>query len=376
MHDVGIDVTYIRKILLKLLKIPSPTGYTDQIVHFVGEELSRLGISFQLTRRGAIRAVLPGEIEAPSKAIVTHLDTLGAMVKKLKTNGRLEIVPIGTWSSRFAEGARVIIFTDSASYTGTILPLKASGHSFGKAIDQLAISWSNTEVRIDHECNSLEAIETLGINVGDFIAIESHPRISKNGYINARHLDNKAGVALVLGTAKAIWEAEVKLPVTCKLLFTIAEEVGVGASTGLQEQVAEMVTIDNATLAEGQNSSEMGVTICLMDSAGPFDYHLSHRLIKICRDYEIEHQREVFKYYRSDSASALAAGNDLRTALVGFGVDASHGYERIHLHSLAANAKMLSYYMQIGLTCARDQVNIGPLNGFPTQPGIDHEVTE
>jgi len=44
--------------------------------------------------------------------------------------------------------------------------------------------------------------------------------------------------------------------VTCKLLFTIAEEVGVGISTGLQKNVAELVIIDNATTTEEQNSSE------------------------------------------------------------------------------------------------------------------------
>ncbi len=373
MQALKVDMEYIKDILFKLLEIPSPSGYTDQIVHFAGEELNRLGISFQLTRRGAIRAVLPGRQNNPARAVVTHLDTLGAMVKQLKSNGRLEIVPIGTWSSRFAEGARVTLFTDNQPISGTILPLKASGHTFDRQIDSFTISWESVEVRVDEQSNNRSDLENLGIHVGDYIAVEANPQISSGGYINSRHLDNKAGVALVLGVAKALWEQEISLPVTCKLLFTIAEEVGVGASTGLQENVAEMVTVDNATVAEGQNSSEMGVSVCMMDSAGPFDYHLSHRLLDFCRDEGIPHQREVFKYYRSDSASALAAGNDLRTALIGFGVDASHGYERVHLDSLQAVASLLACYLQSELTCPRDQVNIGPLKGFPTQPGINIE---
>jgi len=96
----------------------------------------------------------------------------------------------------------------------------------------------------------------LGLHVGDYIAVNALPEISESGYINTRHLDNKTGVALVLGTARAIRENKVSLPVTCKLLFTIAEEVGVGISTGLQKNVAELVIIDNATTAEEQNSSE------------------------------------------------------------------------------------------------------------------------
>ncbi|HED24595.1 MAG TPA: osmoprotectant NAGGN system M42 family peptidase [Firmicutes bacterium] len=360
-------------MLLQLLQIPSPTGYTDQIVHFISGELSRLGIEFELTRRGAIRAILPGQREEPTRAIVTHLDTLGAMVSRLKENGRLGIAPIGTWSSRFAEGARVAIFTDDRTLRGTIIPLKASGHTYGREVDRQPVSWDNVEVRIDEHCNSKNDLEKLGLHTGDYIAVDALPEIGESGYINARHLDNKAGVALVLGTAKAIRENKVPLPVTCKLLFTIAEEVGVGASTGLQKNVAEMVTVDNATVAEEQNSSELGVSVCMMDSAGPFDYHLTHRLIDLCMKLKVNYRREVFRHYRSDSASALAAGNDLRTALVGFGVDASHGYERTHRDSLQAVSSLLLAYLQTELTCPRDRVNIGPLNGFPTQPGISYD---
>ena len=57
----SIDHTYLQKILLALLNIPSPSGYSDQIVHFVGKELERLGLSYNVTRRGAIRATHAGK---------------------------------------------------------------------------------------------------------------------------------------------------------------------------------------------------------------------------------------------------------------------------------------------------------------------------
>ena len=91
--------------------------------------LQELGLHFELTRRGAIRATIPGRQKGPERAVVTHLDTLGCMVKEVKENGRLAVVPVGTWSSRFAEGGRVSIFTDAAIFRGQVLPLKASGHT-------------------------------------------------------------------------------------------------------------------------------------------------------------------------------------------------------------------------------------------------------
>ena len=90
-----------------------------------------MNIPYEMTRRGAIRATLKGKQPRPARAIVAHLDTLGAMVREIKSNGRLGIVPIGHWSSRFAEGGRLTVFTDKGQVRGTCLPLKTSGHAFG-----------------------------------------------------------------------------------------------------------------------------------------------------------------------------------------------------------------------------------------------------
>lgn len=363
-----IDTDYLVDFLHRLLLIPSPTGYTDEIVHFCGEELKRLGIPFDLTRRGAIRANLSGQVSSPDRALVAHLDTLGAMVKQLKPNGRLELVPIGTWSARFAEGARCTVFTMAGTYRGTILPLKASGHTYNESIDTQPICWENVELRVDAMCGNVGDLERHGFHVGDFVAIDSQPEFLDNGFLNARHLDDKAGVAVLLAAAKAVMDARVSLPLDCHLLLTISEEVGSGASSILHGDVAEMVTIDNATPAPGQNSRESGVTIAMADSSGPFDYHLTQKLIGLCRDYDIRHQRDVFRYYRCDSAAAVEAGNDIRTSLICFGVDASHGYERTHLHALRSLAELVALYMQSEPTALRDVMGLGPPDGFTRQP--------
>ncbi|TVQ85474.1 MAG: osmoprotectant NAGGN system M42 family peptidase [Chromatiaceae bacterium] len=369
MKPVSIDTAYLLDILLKLLFTPSPSGYTDRVVHVVCEELERLGVPFELTRRGAIRATLKGEAERPNKAIVAHIDTLGAMVKALKPNGRLHLVPVGHWNSRFAEGARCTLFTDQGQYRGTILPMKASGHTFGPEIDNQPGGWDHVEFRIDERVSDLAGLLKLGIHVGDFIAIDTAPEITATGFINARHLDDKAGAALLLAAVKAVLDSGVTLPVDCHPLFTIAEEIGSGASAALHQDVAEMLTIDNGTTAPGQNSSEFGVTICMADMGGPFDYHLTHRLLQLCQEFRIPHQRDIFRYYRSDSAAALEAGNDVRTALVAFGIDASHGYERIHQDALESIASLVAIYMQSPPLYARDRYEMGPWTGFPTLPG-------
>lgn len=369
--EIFIDKNYLIETLFKLIEIPSPSGYTDQIVHFIGEELTKMNVTFELTRKGAIRATLFGKQHTPDRAIVVHVDTIGAMVKSIKDNTRLGVNPIGSWSPRFAEGARTIIFTDRGVYHGTILPLKASGHAYNTEIDTQPVSWNNLEIRIDEICDTKEEVEKMGINVGDFVAIDPMPVMYPSGYINSRHLDNKAGVAILMTVIKSIIDSGVEMPVDCHPLFTIYEEIGVGASAILFQDVAVMVAIDNSTIAPGQNSSERGVTIALKDSAGPFDYHVTRKLIRLCEDNNILYHRDVFNYYRSDSASALEAGNDIRTALVCFELDGSHGYERTHINSLIAVAKLITLYLQSPPTIMHDKDRMGTLEGFPRQ--IDYK---
>jgi peptidase M42 family hydrolase len=366
-EKITIDPEYLKNILRKLLSIPSPTGFTDEAVHFIGEELKHLGIEFEITRRGAIRANLHGKLKSPDRAIVVHLDTIGCMVKQLKKNGRLGVVPIGHWSSRFAEGARVTVFSDDCRTKGTILPLKSSGHTFNEEINEQPTGWAHVEVRLDTECRNDSDLLQKGIYVGDFVAVEPRPEFIENGYIISRHLDDKAGVAALLTAAKAILDIGAELQVDCHLLFTITEEIGSGASAILHQDVAEMLTVDNATPAEGQNSREFGVTIAMMDSSGPFDYHLTHKLIDLCHAHKIPHQRDVFIHYRCDSAAAVEAGNDIRTALLSFGVDSSHGYERTHIDALLSVSKLLTLYMQSSPTVMRDQEELSGLDGFPVQ---------
>ncbi|KTQ95468.1 peptidase M42 [Aureimonas ureilytica] len=364
----SIDTDYLAAQLRALLAIPSPTGYTDTVVRYVSEELQRFGLEVELTRRGAIRAIRQGSRRAAARAIVSHLDTLGAQVKGLKPNGRLELVPIGTWSARFAEGARATIFAEDATYRGTILPLKASGHTFNEEVDTAPIGWAHVELRIDEIVRTPADVVKLGIDVGDTVAIDPQPEFLDNGFIVSRHLDNKAGVAVMLAALEAMERAGSKTPVDIHWLFTIAEEVGVGAASILKPEVASMVAVDNGTSAPGQNSSEFGVTVAMADQTGPFDYHLTRKLVRLCRDEDIRFQKDVFRYYRSDSASAVEAGHDVRTALVTFGVDASHGWERIHMHALRSLAELLTAYAVSALEIERDLKQSGDLAGFTRQP--------
>lgn len=355
--------------LLGLLQTPSPSGRTDAVMQLIGDVLDDLGVPFTLTRRGALTAELPGESKTIDRAVVVHADTIGCMVRDLKDNGRLELIPVGTFSARFATGARVRIFTDDPEefFTGTVMPLKASGHAFGDEIDTQLTDWPNVEVRIDRKVATRADLERLGFNVGDFVALIAAPELTADGFIVSRHLDGKAGVAVALALAKTVAEDRIVLPHKTTIMVTITEEVGHGASHGLPPDVAELVSVDNAVCAPGQHSIEDGVTIPMADLHGPFDYHLTRKLCRLADERRIPYARDVFRFYRSDAAAAIEAGANTRAALVGFGLDGSHGWERTHIDSLEAVYNLLYAWLQTPLTFAKwDAKPSGKLRDFPS----------
>ena len=369
VRDLPIDVEYLTSTMMELLRIPSPSGRTDAVMQAVGTHIDALGLPFDLTRRGILRATLRGRTDVVRRAVVVHADTIGLMVKRIKDTGRLEVVPVGSHSARFAEGAHVTIFTDDFDrvYTGTVLPLKSSGHTFGDEIDTQGVGWEVVEIRIDEPVESARDVLELGIEVGDFVALDAAPQLTRGGYVKSRHLDDKAGLAACLAALKALRDADVPLEVSAQFLVTIGEEVGFGATHGLSPDLAELVAVDNAVVAEGQTSREELVSVGMLDMTGPFDYHLSRRLHALAGAHGIPAVRDVYRHYRSDAAPALEAGIEARAALLGFGLESSHGHERTHVDGLVALARLLVVYLQSGLTFDEwDRAEHGDLADFPS----------
>ncbi len=372
-----VDREYLAEVLVDLLEIPSPSGRTDHVTQYVGERLASLDVPFTLTRRGAIQAKLEGVSDDAARCIVAHTDTIGCIVTGLKENGRLAVRPIGTHSARFSEGAPVRVFTDdlTAVITGTVLPLKASGHRWNDEVDTQGVGWEHVEVRLDERVASIADLRALGIDVGDFVALLSQPAISQSGFIKARHLDDKAGVAAMLAAVKRVREGDVTLPVAVQLLITCTEEIGHGASYGVDDRVAEVVALDTAVVAPGQQSREDAVCVVMGDGVGPFDYHLTRKLTTLAADHGVDFVRDVFEFYRSDLSAAIESGADVRTALLAFGVDATHGHERTHIDGLVQLAELLTVYLQSDLVFPDwDAGDGGELEDFPSlavQPALE-----
>lgn len=343
---MSYDIQKIKNYIQNILTIPSPSGYTDKAMDYIKEELNALNVSYETTNKGAIIVTLKGQNLEYEKTISAHVDTLGAMVKEIKPNGTLSLIPVGGFMMTSIDGENCTIHTlDEKIYTGTIQTVKPSVHISGDEARNLPRTPENMEVILDEKVFSKEDTEKLGIDVGDFICFDTRTVFTDNGFIKSRHLDDKTSVGIILYAIKYIVENKIQLPNTVNFLISNYEEVGHGASF-IPAKTKEFLSIDMGAPGPGQNSSEYSVCICAKDSSGPYDLSFRKNLIKLCKDNNISYKIDIYPHYGSDASAAVKAGWDIKTALIGTGVFASHAYERTHMDGVMSTLELLMKYCQ------------------------------
>ena len=249
------------------------------------KQLEAMGYAPQLSNKGNVSVEIGG-VGAPL-VLAAHVDTLGAMVRSIKDNGRLRPTTIGGHQWSTADGENCMVFTrDGRMYTG------------------------------------------------DIIAMDPRTVITESGYIKSRFLDDKLSAAILLGVAHAVKEEGWKINRKVTLLFTVYEEVGHGGSF-VPADTEEMISVDMGCVG----------AICAKDSGGPYNYELVTELSNLAKSEGLDYAIDVYPHYGSDVEATLHSGYDIRHGLIGAGVYASHNYERSHMDGVENTYKLLRKYI-------------------------------
>ena len=346
MQLPAIDSEFLISFLSGILNTPSPTGFAEPAIAFTEQAfMAYPELTLKRTRKGALVAAWQGEKADSPRALTAHADTLGAMVKQIKSNGRLMMTKIGgyAWNTVEGEGC-MVISSQGEPVRGSILLEMASGHVYGSKVSETKRDDDNMEVRLDAHTTSQDETEALGIRVGDFIAFDPRLEIT-HGFVRSRHLDDKACVACLVAAVKALHNAGLKPAQTSYLHISNYEEVGHGAAAGIPADAVELLSVDMAAVGEGQTSDEFHATLCVKDSGGPYHHGLSQKLRQLAEEHGIPYKVDIYPYYGSDGEAFWRAGGDVAVALIGPGVDASHNYERTHLDALLATTQWVVAYL-------------------------------
>ncbi len=336
---------YMLSQLEKLLAIPSPTGYTKEVSEYLMSELASMGYApYSLNKGGVICRLNEGD---NALMLAAHVDTLGAMVKTIKGNGALIVTPLGGLNASNVETETALVITrDGKKYEGTFQVENASSH-VNRELGNIIRSFDSTlELLLDEKVYSKDDTKNLGIETGDFVAVNPRFTITESGFIKSRFLDDKASAAVLLTLAKALKDGDISFNRKVYINFTVYEEVGHGAAAGIPADVVDMISVDMGCVGAGLNCKETQVSICAKDSSGPYNYDVVNDLVNAARKAGADYAIDIYPFYGSDVDVSLKAGYDIRHGLIGPGVYASHGYERSHVDGLVNTYILLEEYLR------------------------------
>ena len=337
-------VDYIMEKTTEVLAIDSPTGYTRNAAEYVVKEYEKLGYKPVMTVKGGVLVDIGGKNKDDGVVLAAHIDTLGAIVCEITSNGNLKVSPLGGMNPNNAEAENCRIVTRfNGIYQGTFQLNNASIH-VNKDYNDTKRGYGEMEVVLDEKVSSKEDTEKLGIMVGDIVCFDPRTTITESGYIKSRFLDDKLSVGILLGYAKYLKDEGVELEKRMYHYITVYEEVGHGGAASIPDGVKEVISVDMGCVGDGLGCTERQVSICAKDSAGPYNYDVVTNMIKAAKDNDIDFAVDVYPFYGSDVDVTLGAGFDIRHGLIGAGVYASHGYERSHRDGVENTLRLLMNY--------------------------------
>ncbi|MCF0112207.1 MAG: M42 family metallopeptidase [Erysipelotrichaceae bacterium] len=338
------DRKYIYTLTKELFAINSPTGFTGDAIDYLQTKAEEMGYKTFLTEKGNLIVEVEGVNNDTAVGVSAHTDTLGLMVRSIKSNGKLAITQLGGPQMNTLDGEYCTIITrENRRYTGTILSTSPSSHVY-KDASTIARTADTMEIRIDEKVTNKEEVIALGIRNGDIIAIDTKTQITSSGFIKSRFLDDKISVVTLFTLLKHWADNGIKPQKKTYIIITTYEEVGHGCSW-IPNDIKEMVAVDMGCIGTDLSCTEYDVSICAKDSTGPYDYQMTSRLIHLAEQNDIQHAIDIYPFYGSDIGAALQAGNDIKGALIGPGVHASHGMERTHIEGVEATLSLINLYL-------------------------------
>ncbi len=334
---------YYFDLAKKIFSTPSPTGYTNEIMPLIKRLAEENGATFTETNNGAAILTYKGKKSEKALGLSAHTDTLGLMVRSVSANGEINFTRIGGIQLATIDGEYCTIITRTGKrYTGTILSTSPSSHVYDDADKKRAEN--SMYIRLDEVVKSDKDVYALGIDNGDYIAVDPKTTVTESGFLKSRFIDDKASVCDLLTVLKIMKDNDFIPEYDVKILISVYEEVGHGASF-VPDNLISMLAVDMGCVGTDLKCDEYKVSVCAKDSNGPYSYDLTTRLINLAKDNGIDYAVDVYPHYGSDVGAMWEAGYDVKGALIGQGVHASHGMERTHFKGIENTIKLILLYL-------------------------------
>jgi putative aminopeptidase FrvX len=325
----------------------SPSGAEAEINQLLLKRFAALGVEVWQDRADNIIAKIPGRNSDRGIAITAHKDEIGAIVKTIGDEGRVEVRKLGgSFPWVYGEGV-VDLLGDNETISGILsFGSRHVSHESPQKVQQedTPVKWENAW--IETKCTEAE-LEAAGIRPGTRMVIGKHRKrpLRLKDHIASYTLDNKASVAILLALAESLKQPVVDI----YLVASAKEEVGaIGALYFSQQQRLDaLIALEICPLApEYPIEAGLAPAILSQDSYGIYDETLNWQLRQVAQKLDMPVQLATLSQFGSDASIAMKFGHVARAACLAFPTQNTHGYEIAHLGAIANCIQLLRSFCE------------------------------
>lgn len=341
------DYDRLFQIIEELVMHHSPSGAEAEINQLLMQRFAALGVQVWCDRADNIIAKIPGKNPDRAIAITAHKDEIGAIVKNLGDEGRVEVRKLGgSFPWVYGEGV-VDLLGDNETISGILsFGSRHVSHESPQKVQQedTTVKWENAW--IETKLTSAE-LEAAGIRPGTRMVIGKHRKhpIRLKDHIASYTLDNKASVAILLALAENLKQPAVDV----YLVASAKEEVGaIGALFFTQNQPLDaLIALEVCPLSQEYPFKDGESPVLLsQDSYGIYDEGLNGQLRQSAKQLDIPVQLTILSQFGSDASIAMKFGHVARAACLAFPTQNTHGYEIAHLGAIANCIDLLKAFCE------------------------------
>lgn len=352
------------KTIEKLSDAFGPSGFEDDVVDIIKEQVEKLGTVQEDCLRNLY---LYRKENTGNKSILmldAHTDEVGFMIHSIKPDGTLKFVLLGGWNRNTLQGTRVLIKNKSNTFIKGIIVGKPP-HLI-KRMESLTTQQNENELYIDIGARSSEEVkDVFQIERGAFAAPEGFFLYDvKNGLLFGKAFDCRIGCAALIETLKLI-EGKT-YPFDIVATFTSQEEVGDRgcklAVNRVQPQIAicfegapaDDVGVESSSI---QTAIKKGLMFRYMDKSIICNPRFMRFILNVAEEEHLPVQTSVRENGGNNGSAIYTAANGVPVVVAGIPVR--------HIHSAQSIAAMEDFNCAVCIVVkVIERLTVEGVNGF------------